>query len=610
MASIESVLKLVLLGEDRTGAATAKAASGLKDVADKGAAAAGPLNGLKGAIAGISGALVAVGVKKFADDSVSAFTGVAESAISMSRATGMSTQDASRLNFALQMSGVSGESASKGIKTFDKALGSASASDGKAAAAADAHREKLEGQIAALEKAKNPTEAQRAKLAQLKDQLAQLPPSQEAATSTLKKLGIEYQDSHGKLLPMSQLLPQVAEKFKTMKDGPEKSALAMKLFGKSGMDMIPFLNKGKDGIAELTKKSDEFGMTVDDKMTKAMKDAKANTREWDAANQGLKVQIGAQLLPVMTSASKFITANVVPAVVAVTGFVKDHNAEIQAALPVIGGLVTVAGTVVAGVKAWSIAQGILNAVLSANPISIVVIAIVALIAILVSAYNTNEDFRRAVDGAWKAVTTAIGDGARTVGQWLTQVGTWFTNLARDTGKNIDDIGRWWTSLPGKITDALVHLPDQLKQLGIDMVNGIIRGADSMAGDLVKKITSVVSGPVDAVKSLLGINSPSRLFDEEIGQMVVEGAAVGAEKKADRYRRAVVGALGYKPSPAELAAPVYNTGRRAGLYSAAAAAVVINVAGSVIREKDLAVTVRDHIAQGIRRRGGDPAILGV
>jgi hypothetical protein len=39
-------------------------------------------------------------------------------------------------------------------------------------------------------------------------------------------------------------------------------------------------------------------------------------------------------------------------------------------------------------------------------------------------------------------------------------------------------------------------------------------------------------------------------------------------------------------------------------------IIINVAGSVIQEKDLAITVRDSIAQLMRRRGLDPAILGV
>jgi len=39
-------------------------------------------------------------------------------------------------------------------------------------------------------------------------------------------------------------------------------------------------------------------------------------------------------------------------------------------------------------------------------------------------------------------------------------------------------------------------------------------------------------------------------------------------------------------------------------------ITINVAGSVVQEKDLAVTVRDNIAQLMRRRGLNPSILGV
>jgi hypothetical protein len=39
-------------------------------------------------------------------------------------------------------------------------------------------------------------------------------------------------------------------------------------------------------------------------------------------------------------------------------------------------------------------------------------------------------------------------------------------------------------------------------------------------------------------------------------------------------------------------------------------VVVNVQGSVVQEEDLAVSVRDQIAILMRRRGLNPAILGV
>jgi phage-related protein len=56
--------------------------------------------------------------------------------------------------------------------------------------------------------------------------------------------------------------------------------------------------------------------------------------------------------------------------------------------------------------AFSAAQAVLNVVLAANPIGLVVVAIAALVAILVTAYNTNEDFRNSVDAAWAAIQEA------------------------------------------------------------------------------------------------------------------------------------------------------------------------------------------------------------
>ena len=592
MASVESVLKLVLMGEDRVSPVMSKVADSVKSVGDKAAGIHGPTDVAKAALIGLGGALGAVGVKKFADDSMSAFKGVAGEAMSMSRATGMSIEDASRLNFAMQQSGVSTDSASKAIKALDKSLGSAASSDGKAAAAADEHRTKLEGQIAALEKIQNPTAAQKQKLEQLQGELAKMPPSTEAASSALGKMGIQYKDSQDKMIPMAQLLPQIAEKFKQMPDGPEKSALAMKLFGKSGMDMIPFLNKGADGVEDLMKKSDAFGMTVSGPMTKAMKDSKAATREWEAAQKGLSVQVGAILLPVLTQATTFVISNVMPMIQQVIGFVREHNSQISAAVPIIAGVAAVIGTVIGVVRAWSAAQAILNAVMAANPIVIEVALLVALVAALVVAYNTNETFRNTVNAAWASVTAAIGAGATFIGQKAQQVGQFFTQLGTLIGQKADDIARFWanlgtqiaggaqnighhidgvrqffTSLPGQIMAALASLPGQLSSMGGQMIDGMKNGIQAKAGELLASVQGTISNAVEGAKNLLGIHSPSKVFDEEIGQMTIEGAAVGAEKKADRFKSAVAGALAVpkaKPIAVGMQGDFRSSGRGGGL----------------------------------------------
>lgn len=72
-------------------------------------------------------------------------------------------------------------------------------------------------------------------------------------------------------------------------------------------------------------------------------------------------------------------------------------------------------------KAWAVAQGILNAVLAANPIGLVVIAVVALVAAIVLAYKNSETFRNIVQAVMKAVGAAIGavvDVLAVVGEWI------------------------------------------------------------------------------------------------------------------------------------------------------------------------------------------------
>lgn len=74
----------------------------------------------------------------------------------------------------------------------------------------------------------------------------------DGAMDTLRSLGISATDASGKLKSADEIMLEVAAKFATMPDGAEKSAAAMALFGKSGADMVPMLNGGRDSIEKLT----------------------------------------------------------------------------------------------------------------------------------------------------------------------------------------------------------------------------------------------------------------------------------------------------------------------------------------------------------------------
>jgi hypothetical protein len=147
----------------------------------------------------------------------------------------------------------------------------------------------------------------------------------------LTKLGVEAKSSDGKLRPMTDVLGDLADKFKTMGPGTEATAAALNLFGRSGANLLPFLLKGKDGIKELSDEAEKMGLVLSQDNIDAVKKNVVAQRELSAAVNGAKVQIGNEMLPVLTKFAELVTA--------IPGPVKD----IIGPVVVLGGVVLVAG---------------------------------------------------------------------------------------------------------------------------------------------------------------------------------------------------------------------------------------------------------------------------
>ncbi|MBL0319636.1 MAG: phage tail tape measure protein [Alphaproteobacteria bacterium] len=71
------------------------------------------------------------------------------------------------------------------------------------------------------------------------------------AAKAFGALGINIYDANGALRDSDKLILEVAKKFHNMEDGAYKTAIAVKLFGKNGADMIPFLNQGPEAIEKM-----------------------------------------------------------------------------------------------------------------------------------------------------------------------------------------------------------------------------------------------------------------------------------------------------------------------------------------------------------------------
>lgn len=91
----------------------------------------------------------------------------------------------------------------------------------------------------------------------------------KSATDDFDTLGISALDSSGKIKPTEDLFLEVAEAVSKMEDGLEKAGLASKLLGRQGLELIPLLNQGADGIKGMQEEARALGLEIDSNTAKA-----------------------------------------------------------------------------------------------------------------------------------------------------------------------------------------------------------------------------------------------------------------------------------------------------------------------------------------------------
>lgn len=121
----------------------------------------------------------------------------------------------------------------------------------------------------------------------------------KAQADAFQKLGVKYKDSTGKLRPAEEMISDLADGFMKLPDGPTKAALAMDIFGKSGTELIPFLNQGSKEIGRMRQEAQDLGFVLGE-------EAVANSQKFqdvmdDTKNMliGIRNTVGAGLIPII-----------------------------------------------------------------------------------------------------------------------------------------------------------------------------------------------------------------------------------------------------------------------------------------------------------------------
>jgi hypothetical protein len=98
-------------------------------------------------------------------------------------------------------------------------------------------------------------------------------------------------------VPTEKVLLEIATVFAGLEDGAVKSALAVELFGRSGLDLIPFLNQGAAGIAQLTAEAERLGLKLTAETARAAEAFNDNLTALKASSTSLGIALTGELLP-------------------------------------------------------------------------------------------------------------------------------------------------------------------------------------------------------------------------------------------------------------------------------------------------------------------------
>lgn len=221
----------------------------------------------------------------------------------------------------------------------------------------------------------------------------------------------------------------------------------------------------------------------------------------------------------------------------------------------------VAGTVATG--AMTAAQWLLNAALAANPIGIVIVAVVALVAAVVVAYKRSETFRRIVQGAFRGVQRA----AAAVWGWLKR--NWPLLLAIITGpiglavrfvvRHFDSIQRKVRGIPGVIRGAFRGAGSWLRGAGRRIVDGLI-GAVTAKFDAVRRKFQELTNLIPSWK---GPASRDRDLLKQPADLIMSGFTERLEERFAGARASLAGFTGSLASAASGGARTGGSGASAG-----------------------------------------------
>lgn len=240
---------------------------------------------------------------------------------------------------------------------------------------------------------------------------------------------------------------------------------------------------------------------------------------------------------------------------AVTPVINNIASLIQAVLPAIQSAFQICGTYI---------QGVINAVFPfiQTVVTSVMNVVNAIISTVLAAINGDwsgvwEGIQNIVSSVWNGIQSIVSGAINAVSGVISSVlsgisgifsSVWngikgavssaWSGITSAVSSGVSSMMNFITSIPSRIMGVFSGAGSWLLSAGQNIIQGLINGITNAIGGAISAVKDAVGGIIDGAKSLLGIASPSKVFDREIGRMIPAGLGRGVSENERAATRPV------------------------------------------------------------------------
>ena len=388
-----------------------------------------------------------------------------------------------------------------------------------------------------------------------------------SATQTMLSFGMSVGDAKKSLQAIGDIAMGDSKRMDSLTLAFSQVQSAGKL---TGQDLLQMINAGFNPLNEISKMTGKSVSQLKEEMSKGAISAEMVSQAFQHATsegglfyQGMEK--GAQttagkistlkdnfnellgsltenLLPIFTKLVEKLTSivqwfsNLSPGVKTVIGVILGLSM-------ILGPIVTYIGTIITLVGYLKVVVGALNLTFLASPIFWIIAGIVAFIAILVVLYNKCEWFRNMVNQALNFIVNIVKNVVNRIKLYITLIKIIINGIVTTVNTVKTKIKSFIDGIVGFFKD----MPNKIKDVGMNIVKGIGNGITNGVSWIKDKIKEFVGNVTKFIKKVFKIGSPSRLMEDEVGQWIPKGIAVGINANTDAVQDAMQSMVDLTPS---------------------------------------------------------------